>query len=436
MIPQTSSNDNFDYLLFGLTTNGNTPDETQSTREPFQSYCIAADKNVEISSFNGSGYLKETLHNKRKTGLNRKRVQAFVEPPSKGRKTDSFRKTRLCVELPSKNEISKSSSRPELQKSRRTSISSSKISSSHMGNNLSKKKTPQKEVNNGKTTSNKNSQLHLKQINSEDEKNPGKSYSTEQKKIGLSVHSQIATISRDNSTVSRIGSKAEVNLFNSRAHNSKNDHILCHKSLTSSLDSEDPLTGSIPIKNFHIKTRNSSHKLATSQPRQKSPYLCTINNSSNKDPASSENVSVPDPIYHPFKCEWEGCHAELMNMEILRKHVYAAHGKKLEDGERRCLWGKCGLAWKETCTEEFTTASPNNNGLVIDSRKSFLKRRDWKEHMEEIHLIPFSWHMGDGPCGSRLLKPSTVWQQPYLFFADGQQITPSVASQPIEKGVA
>ncbi|RKF58804.1 putative c2h2 finger domain-containing protein [Erysiphe neolycopersici] len=504
MLPQTSKKDIFDHLIFEFPTKENTSDETHSPSESFQSCCFPVDENVEISSFNKPEYLKKTLHDQLKPSRYRKRAQAFIQTPSKARQTNSNRQTRLCIELPSKYEIRKSSSRLEPQKSCIINVSSSKISNSSTGHNFSKKKTPQKEVNNGRTMRNRTSQFRLNQTNFEEKKRLGKSYSNDIKDIELSVHSQKEKITVDNSTASHICSKAEVNLSISKSCNLENNHKLSHRFLSSSLDSEDPLTGSIPVDYFHFKPQKLSHILATSPKfssttqsiskfKQNSPCLSAIDSCTNKDPASSKShqqeksnpviidlvssldteklsetteiistvhlrseknetkppvikksrkqngkihqeVSVPDPIYHPFKCEWEGCRAELMNMEILRKHVYTVHGKKLEDGGRRCLWGGCGLVRKETCSEELTTASRNANGLIIASITIYLRKTDWKEHMEKIHLIPFSWHMGDGPCGSRLAKPSTVWQQPYLFLSDGRQVTPSVASQPIEKG--
>ena len=153
------------------------------------------------------------------------------------------------------------------------------------------------------------------------------------------------------------------------------------------------------------------------------------------------DVPVPEPVYYPFKCEWQGCPAELMNMEILRKHVYMLHSAKLESGGRRCLWKKCGQAWEAAVTaKDEDIKSPHghypNDNETTYLRQTFYTRKQWKQHIEECHLIPFSWHMGDGPRGSQLAKQSTIWHQPYLYNANGFQITPSVAAQPIEEGRA
>ncbi|RKF62338.1 putative c2h2 finger domain-containing protein [Erysiphe neolycopersici] len=502
MLPQISRKDKSDHVLLGMPTSGNLSHESQSTREPSQSFYFAADENIETLSSNKSGDSKETPLNQIQHSRNRKRVQAFVQSPSKVRRTNSYRQTTLCVELPSKYEIPEESLLvPEPQKSCFVSLSNSKMPGSIV---VSKKKTPHKEASNVKTMNTRTSQSRLSQIQSQERTNLGKSYSIDKKKRGLSVYSQLSTKSLDQSALSHISSGAEGDLSIGKASNLKRYHKPSHRSLSSSSNSEDCLTSSTPVGHFHLKAHNSPQKSAisptlppinqsVSQHKQKNLFISTIKNSTIKDPASSKSyqqvknnpilidllsspdieqplettettsklhlrprksktkslgikksrkqnariykdVPVPDPIYHPFKCEWEGCRAELMNMEILRKHVYAAHGKKYEDGGRRCLWGKCGLAWKDTCIEKIPNASSSANGPVINSSLIYLKRRDWKKHMEEIHLIPFSWHMGDGPCGSRLARPSTVWQQPYLFFADGRQTTPSVASQSIETG--
>lgn len=55
-------------------------------------------------------------------------------------------------------------------------------------------------------------------------------------------------------------------------------------------------------------------------------------------------------------------------------------------------------------------------------------------HIEEAHLIPFSWHVGDGPQND-----SSRWQLAdedeipnYLEDEHGNQVTPSVRDQEVE----
>lgn len=469
MLPQISRKDNSDHVLFGLPINQNSSHDIQSSRESSQSYYVAADENVDILSSNKSGDPKEITNNQIKPGRSRKRVQTFVQSPSKARRTNSYRQTTLCVELPSKYDVPKSSSLPEQQISSFVSLSNAKKSGS---TTVSMKKTPPKEASNGRTMSNKTSQSRLSQMQSQGRIDLSKSYSLDKKNKGSSTYFQIATKSLDHSGSSQIFSGAKGDISIGQAGNSKNQHEPSRKSLSSSSDSEDPLTSSTPVGHFHLEIQNSPQKLdispisqpktqLVSQTKQKNPYSSTPKSSNDNDPTSSKRnqqeksnpilinllsspgieqpsetpettstlqlrprknkpksleikksrkqntkiykyVPVPDPIYYPFKCEWEGCRAELMNMEILRKHVYVAHGKKHDVGGRRCLWGKCSLAWKNKCMEEVATAISHTNGSFVDSNLFYLKRRDWKKHMEESHLIPFSWHMGDGPCGSRL----------------------------------
>ncbi|POS87354.1 hypothetical protein EPUL_002889 [Erysiphe pulchra] len=488
MLPQISGKDNSDHVLLGLQTNGNPSHESQSTRDSSQSYFIAADENVETLSSNKSGDSKETLNNHTQPDRNRKRVQAFAQPSSKTRRTNSYRQTTLCVELPSKYDTPKSLSLSEPQKSCFVSLSSTKMAGSTM---VSKTKTPQKEFSNGRAMSNRISRSRSNQLQSQEGINLGKSYSIDKKKMGLSIYSQIATKSLDHSASSHKSSRGEGDVSICKASNSKNHHEPSHKSISSSSESEDPLTSSTSVGHFHLKALNFPRKSVISSnsspitqsvslPKQKYPHLSAIKNSTNEDPTSSKSyqleksnpilidlLSSPDieqipetiekastPHLRPRKNKAKPPGIQkskkkmlrfiktylsqipfIIHLNILRKHVYAAHGKKHEDGRRRCLWGKCSLAWKDTHIEKLAMTSPDTNVSVVDSSLIYLKRRDWKNHMEENHLIPFSWHMGDGPCGSRLAKPSTVWHQPYLFFADGRQITPSVASQPIEKGI-
>jgi hypothetical protein len=40
----------------------------------------------------------------------------------------------------------------------------------------------------------------------------------------------------------------------------------------------------------------------------------------------------------------------------------------------------------------------------FNDRKEFSELETWQEHIERSHLIPLSWHLGDGPKGSTLGK--------------------------------
>lgn len=55
-------------------------------------------------------------------------------------------------------------------------------------------------------------------------------------------------------------------------------------------------------------------------------------------------------------------------------------------------------------------------------------------HIEEAHLIPFSWHVGDGPQNdsSQRQLPEEEEVPDYLKDEHGNQVTPSVRDQEAE----
>ncbi|KUJ12264.1 uncharacterized protein LY89DRAFT_203800 [Mollisia scopiformis] len=147
---------------------------------------------------------------------------------------------------------------------------------------------------------------------------------------------------------------------------------------------------------------------------------------------SSDQVDIPIPMaeYVPFLCEWRGCKAELHNLETLKRHIHAIHGSKNVEGVRFCAWAKCGIDAKGEVGVD--SEPPIMGGREI----AFKSRKEWKNHIEKSHLIPFSWHMGDGPKATVLdiKPPPTV--DPWLLDKHGKQVTPSVENLTIESGVA
>lgn len=125
------------------------------------------------------------------------------------------------------------------------------------------------------------------------------------------------------------------------------------------------------------------------------------------------------PQYVPFLCEWKGCKAELQNMETLRRHVRKVHGFGLHNGGLRCRWGACGL--QEQGQEQL-----------------FITPEALHEHMEEEHLVPFVWHVGDGVRNQKLILSSELSTEDdekapaYLLGPDGEQVTPWVKGQEVE----
>lgn len=102
-------------------------------------------------------------------------------------------------------------------------------------------------------------------------------------------------------------------------------------------------------------------------------------------------------------------------METLRRHVRKVHG--LGKAGLVCRWGGCD---REQQRQQQTFTS-----------------EEFQEHMEERHLVPFVWHVGDGVRNGKLMssEPTTKdgEQVPaYLLGPDGEQVTPWVKDQEVE----
>lgn len=113
-------------------------------------------------------------------------------------------------------------------------------------------------------------------------------------------------------------------------------------------------------------------------------------------------------MFVPFLCEWRGCKAELHNLETLGRHVHVVHcGKEAT----ACLWRRCA-----------------------DERPPFGNPEALGEHVDKAHLIPYAWHIGDGPKVSLPGTPAGPDEElpGYLFDETGRQVTPSVRDQQVE----
>lgn len=122
---------------------------------------------------------------------------------------------------------------------------------------------------------------------------------------------------------------------------------------------------------------------------------------------------VAPPQYVPFLCEWPACKAELQNIETLRRHIRIVHGRA---EPLMCWWPGC------------EGRSP-----------IFTQDYDFHHHVDQKHLVPFMWHVGDGQKNEKLMakQEEDADQVPaYLFGADGKQVTPSVKNQEIEDFVS
>lgn len=118
---------------------------------------------------------------------------------------------------------------------------------------------------------------------------------------------------------------------------------------------------------------------------------------------------VEPPKYVRFLCEWPSCKAELQNIETLRKHIRLVHGRA---DPLVCKWAGC------------------------DGRSpEFTQDYEFHDHVDEEHLVPFVWHVGDGQRNEGLMVRSDKASDEvpsYLFGMDGEQVTPSVEDQELE----
>ncbi|KAM3512281.1 hypothetical protein MY11210_004065 [Beauveria gryllotalpidicola] len=118
------------------------------------------------------------------------------------------------------------------------------------------------------------------------------------------------------------------------------------------------------------------------------------------------------PTFTGFLCEWSGCKANLHNMDTLRRHVDAIHLKPRE--QHCCLWGKCGEQ----------SVARQVNGVALAT------------HLEQAHLVPMTWHVGDGPKNSWnwsiKLEADAEAVADFLKDKAGNQVTPSTRDQLVE----
>lgn len=115
------------------------------------------------------------------------------------------------------------------------------------------------------------------------------------------------------------------------------------------------------------------------------------------------------PRYVPFLCEWPGCKAELQNLARLRKHIHVVHGQM---GPLLCRWAHCN-----------------------DRTQLFAQEAEFQDHVDEEHLTPFVWHVGDGQRNERPIPKADETSEKlpaYLLGPDGEQVTPWVKDQEIQ----
>ncbi|KDN62189.1 hypothetical protein CSUB01_00894 [Colletotrichum sublineola] len=114
-----------------------------------------------------------------------------------------------------------------------------------------------------------------------------------------------------------------------------------------------------------------------------------------------------NPHFNVFICEWKGCRAELHNFETLRKHVLVVHGRTEPFA---CRWAQCA----------------EQQPAYIFSTPAHLET-----HLEDLHMLPIVWQVGDGPQVSfkRYVPDDGTKLPSYLFDKAGHQVTPSIRDQ-------
>ncbi|EFQ97081.1 hypothetical protein MGYG_00124 [Nannizzia gypsea CBS 118893] len=88
--------------------------------------------------------------------------------------------------------------------------------------------------------------------------------------------------------------------------------------------------------------------------------------------------ATPQPssnTYAIYECHFDSCGAKLHNFEVFRKHVLKLHSQAGED-QAVCLWTGC-------VPTQSTPRTFSTGGL--------------KEHLDNVHLSPLAWKLGDGP---------------------------------------
>ncbi|KAL1644788.1 hypothetical protein SLS58_004253 [Diplodia intermedia] len=133
-----------------------------------------------------------------------------------------------------------------------------------------------------------------------------------------------------------------------------------------------------------------------------------------RSPSVVTNRKAPSS-YSVFKCEWEGCSAELHNMATLTKHVERFHHGQNAQQKWPCYWTGC-----------------EENERYMDKRtgkpNGFRVKEDLTDHVKFAHLGPRSWELGDGHAGG-LSESHDSASEAYLSDSrTGRRVTPLVSA--------
>lgn len=131
--------------------------------------------------------------------------------------------------------------------------------------------------------------------------------------------------------------------------------------------------------------------------KNKHPSVTTMKQAARPQPF----VEIParsSPEGNPiFKCRWRQCHAELHNLDTLRKHIARKHHpteEELNDHGYICWWKKCRYLVQD--------------GTEISVEHDFDSAEDWMDHINEDHLHKIALKLGDGPSAARIGKQTST----------------------------
>ncbi|KAL5393520.1 hypothetical protein DPSP01_000335 [Paraphaeosphaeria sporulosa] len=187
-------------------------------------------------------------------------------------------------------------------------------------------------------------------------------------------------------------------------------------------------------KNIHGSAQAQAHTSANGsscprQPQFKPAEPSGLRNSTLRDNGTepiridSRSSSAPNKTnrYQSFKCKWQGCKAELHNLDTLKKHVSKVHRNSINtSGFIECHWADCA---SEVTNQDAMT------GMRFEQHKtkSFTTIANWMQHLEQLHFSPLSWELGDGPAGG---VSDAADSEAYLSDAHGLRVTPKLTPRP------
>lgn len=161
--------------------------------------------------------------------------------------------------------------------------------------------------------------------------------------------------------------------------------------------------------------------------------------SSNAANAKAPEGKPPNVRFPEFKCEWELCESRLHNLDTLKKHVNKLHPHPKHWNDRRtwkCLWGRCGRNVQKI-------DKTRGDAEVTRERYEFDSIAKLHEHIENTHINPIAWRLGDGPqsglSGESVITNSETstdgldedqhdseMSEAYLSDAKGRRVTPKI----------